>query len=74
MLAWFGGGYMPLEVLGPSLSRVGAADPVYWINQAILGVIYRSDYTMVAPAIGINLGVAALFLIVAALFARREAA
>jgi ABC-2 type transport system permease protein len=73
VLAWFGGGYVPLEVLGPAMSRIALADPVGWANRALLGVIYRGDYAAVVPSILISLGVAAAFLVPAALLSRKEA-
>lgn len=71
--AFFGGAYVPLDMMGPAVQRIGAYSPVKWLNQALLGVIYDGDFSAVGHALAINLGAAALFIAVAAIFARREA-
>ena len=73
VLAFFGGTYVPLDMMGPVVERLAAYSPLKWLNQALLGVICDGDFSAVGHALAINLGAAALFIAVAALFTRREA-
>lgn len=74
ILAFFGGGYIPLDGFNKTVLLIANASPLRWINQAVMAVIYANDFSRVAAAIGINLGLGALFLSFAASAIRREGA
>lgn len=71
VLVFLGGGYVPLSVMGPGLTRFSDLSPVKWINSALLSVIYEGNYSGVAASIGINLGLAVLFISISAIFSKR---
>lgn len=71
ILVFLGGGYVPLSVMGSGLSGFADLSPVKWINTALLGVIYDGDYSRVAASVGINLGIAVLFISISAMFSKR---
>ncbi len=71
ILVFLGGGYVPLSVMGLSISRFSDLSPVKWINSALLGIIFDGDYTKVAASIGINLGIAILTITFSAIFSKR---
>lgn len=72
-IAFFGGAYVPLDMMGSAVEKMAAYSPLKWLNQALLGVIYNGDFSAVGHALAINLGAAAFFIAVAAIFTRREA-
>jgi ABC-type multidrug transport system, permease component len=69
-----GGGYTPLENMGPFIARISDISPVKWINSSMLRVIYDNDYSLVPIAIIINLALAAVFIGVVALLSKKEVA
>ncbi len=71
ILVFLGGGYVPLSVMGDSFSKIGMVSPVYWINTALFKIIYERDYSGIAASLGVNLGLAVLFITISALFSRR---
>lgn len=71
VLVFLGGGYVPLNVMGSGISRLSDLSPVKWINSALLNVIFDGNYSKVAVSIGINLGIAVLFIAISAIFSRR---
>jgi ABC-2 type transport system permease protein len=74
LLATFGGNYVPLSVMPPAMARITDFDPLAWINRAIMGVIYSRDYSWAFRAIGLCLGISAVFLAITALLSRKETA
>lgn len=73
ILVLFGGGYTPLENMGPGVMKLSAVSPLKWTNDAIFRVIYDNDYTLVATAVFINLAIAAAFILISAALSRKEA-
>ncbi len=72
VMVLFAGGYAPMDGLGPVFDRIASLDPLKWVNRSILDVIYYGDYSKVAPAVLSCLGVAAVFITVAAAFSGKE--
>jgi ABC-2 type transport system permease protein len=73
LFAFFGGSYMPIDGFGKTMLFITNFSPVRWVNKAIFGVIYSNDYSSVAQAIIINLGLAAIFVVIASFSFRKEA-
>lgn len=71
VLAFFGGGYVPLSAMSETFSKIGMASPVYWINTALFKIIYDADYSGMIVSLCINIGLATLFIIISALFSKR---
>lgn len=71
IFVFLGGGYVPLEVMGSTASKFSVISPVNWINSALLRVIYDGDYSHVPISLGINLAIAAAFILIAVLFSRK---
>ncbi len=71
IMVFLGGGYVPLSVMGAAISKISVISPVRWINSALMRLIYDGSYGGVVQSIAINLGLAALFIIIAAVFSRR---
>ncbi len=72
VIVLFGGGYTPLEQMGEAMVRISVFSPVRWVNNALFRMIYDSDYSLVLPAILINLAVAMVFIMAAAMISRKE--
>ncbi len=74
--SFVGGAYFPVE------DRDGASffqmlpyiSPLHWANSALTNIIYSDDLMAALPTIGVNLGIAAAFLITAALIMRKREA
>ncbi|NBJ16697.1 MAG: ABC transporter permease [Dehalobacter sp. 4CP] len=73
IIAFLGGGYVPLSSLEGPLATITALSPLKWTNEAIFRLIYDQDYTTMLPAILINLTIAAAFLMISAFLSRKEA-
>lgn len=73
IMVFFGGGYLPVDSFGKLFLRFAALSPLRWINKALFQVIYRADGSAVLPAVLMNLSIAAVFIAVASLAARKEA-
>lgn len=73
IMVFLGGGYVPTSVMGPAIERFSVVSPVYWINSAILNVIYEADYSRVAISVVINLSVAAAFIAISAMLSGKGA-
>jgi ABC-2 type transport system permease protein len=69
----FGGGYMQIEGFTKHFLQLSNLSPLRWINKGLLQVIYAHDFSLLVPAVVINLGIAAIFIGIAAYFARQEA-
>jgi ABC-2 type transport system permease protein len=63
---------VPLSILGPVFTKIAELNPLGWVNKALFGVIYGTDYTAAAVAIAFCLGVSAVFLAITARCAGRE--
>jgi ABC-2 type transport system permease protein len=68
-----GGSYFSIDGLGKAVIRVADLCPLRWINQAIMGVAFRNDFHLVAATITINLSLAVVFIVLSALFFKKEA-
>jgi ABC-2 type transport system permease protein len=73
VVVFFGGGYTPLENMGPGIMKLSVVSPVRWMNDAIFRVIYNNDYSLVLTALLVNLAVAAAFILVSAVLSRKGA-
>jgi ABC-2 type transport system permease protein len=73
IVVFFGGGYTPLENLGPVVTKLSVISPLKWINEAIFRVIYSNDYSLVFIALLISLSVAAAFILISAMLSRKVA-
>lgn len=65
--AFLGGGYVPVENLGPALKTISKVSPLKWTNESIFRIIYGNDYSYVIIAIAVNLAIAAIFITIAAI-------
>ncbi|NLK86410.1 MAG: ABC transporter permease [Clostridiaceae bacterium] len=74
IMAFLGGGYVPLSVMGEGLSKISDISPVKWVNSALFNVIFDGSNSGVAEAVGINLGIALLFITLSAILSRRNKA
>lgn len=71
IFVFLGGGYVPLSAMGDSFAKIGMVSPVYWINTALFKIIYERNYSGMVASLGVNLGLAVLFITISALFSRR---
>lgn len=63
--ALFGGSYMPLQGLG-LFGEIGKyVSPIWWTNGGMFEMIYTGRMNSYYTAIAVNLGIAALFLLIA---------
>ena len=74
LFVFFGGGYIPINTMGPAVQTISAFSPLKWVNQALFGVIYDGDYSAVGTAVFATCSLAALFIGLAALRSRKEIA
>ena len=72
IFVFLGGGYMPLSAMGSVISTISVISPVKWINSALFGVIFDGSYSDMFVSLLVNLGLAALFITISALFSRRR--
>ncbi len=72
VFVFLGGGYVPLNVMGSAISNISVISPVKWINSALFGIIFDGDYSDMFVSIPVNLGLAAIFITISALFSRRR--
>ncbi|MBB6734002.1 ABC transporter permease [Cohnella zeiphila] len=71
--SFLGGAYFPVDPKGV-MNVLSNISPMRWANEALTKIIYQGNLQAAWPALGLNIGVAAVFLIVAALFMRRQEA
>lgn len=71
IITFLGGGYVPLSVMGNSLTNISSISPVKWANTALLKIIYDKDYSVLLTSVVINLAIAAVFILASALFSRK---
>lgn len=72
IFVFLGGGYVPLYVMGGTISDMSVISPVKWINSALFGIIFDGNYSDMFVSIPLNLGLAALFIAISVLFSRRR--
>ncbi len=63
----FGGAYFVVEE-----NFVTNLSPLTWANTAVMKIIYANDVGAALPVIGLNLGISALFLLIAIIALRRR--
>lgn len=71
IFVFLGGGYVPLDVMGPTFAGVSNLSPVKWANTGLFKVVYDGDYSQMAISVVINLTIAAAFILISALFSRK---
>lgn len=74
LASFLGGAYFPISELTGFLSLAANFSPLYWMNTGLTNLIYNGDVQAVLPAIGLNLGIATLFLVFSAMMMRRREA
>jgi ABC-2 type transport system permease protein len=74
--SFIGGAYFPVEDRdGSSVFQVlPYISPLHWANTAMMKIIFADDLMAALPTIGLNVGIAAAFLITAALIMRKREA
>lgn len=73
-IVFLGGGYVPLDQFKSNiLMQIAKISPLKWTNDAIFQIIYNNNFSMMGEAIVINLGIAALFIIISSILFKREA-
>lgn len=71
VMVFLGGGYVPLDVMGSSIAPFANISPVKWANSALFKMIFNGDYSQLATSVLINLSIAAVFIMISALFSRK---
>ncbi len=72
LASFFGGAYFPLGNPEGFLQLITKLSPLTWANDAMFHMIYADDLSFILPAVGINLGIACLFLVFASVTLRRQ--
>lgn len=72
--SFIGGAYFPLGDTEGFMSLLANLSPLRWANTALTQIIYSDQLAAAWPAIGLNVGVAAMFLIIATISIRRREA
>lgn len=72
LASFFGGAYFPLAIAGGVMSFIAHLSPLYWVNTAMNEIIYADRLSAALPAIGINAGLAVLFLLIAVVSMKRR--
>ncbi|KAA9008453.1 ABC transporter permease [Paenibacillus spiritus] len=65
-ISFFGGAYFPLGQMGGWMNIVSGLSPLRWANQALTGLIYEHSASEAVQAMGLNIGIALLLLLLAA--------
>ncbi|PJW15333.1 ABC transporter permease [Geobacillus sp. Manikaran-105] len=67
--SFFGGAYFPID----ETAWYAHLSPLSWMNDTIFKIVYANDLSSVVPTMLLNIGIAALFLMIAVVsMARRE--
>src|SRR5699024_4949347 len=72
LASFFGGAYFPIEESSGILGVITNLSPLTLENQAMFKMIYANDLSSVMPAIGMNIGIAILFLLISTVLLRRR--
>ncbi|SDM98694.1 ABC-2 type transport system permease protein [Fictibacillus solisalsi] len=73
LASFFGGAYFKIEGADGMMKFIMNLSPITWANTAITKNIYNNDFTASLQVIGLNLGIAIVFLSIAIVsFKRRE--
>jgi ABC-2 type transport system permease protein len=73
LASFFGGAYFKIDATSTIAKFITNLSPLTWVNTAITKMIYANDLSASFPAIFLNVGLSALFLLIAGMsFTRRE--
>ncbi|MCD9022414.1 ABC transporter permease [Cohnella silvisoli] len=72
--SFVGGAYFPIMGTDSFLGFVTNLSPLRWANKALAQIIYNDNVAGALPAIGLNVGIAAAFLLIAIISMRRQEA
>jgi ABC-2 type transport system permease protein len=68
--SFIGGAYFPISYTDGFLGFLPNLSPLRWANTALLNIIYNGDLRAAIPAVGLNLGIAAAFLLTSVIIMR----
>lgn len=72
--SFIGGTYFPIEGAEGFLAVLVNLSPLRWANRALTGIIYEHDLQAMLPAVLLNIGIAALLLLLSILALRKREA
>jgi len=72
--SFVGGAYFPIATFGNFMGFVTYLSPLRWANTALISAIYMDDMSAAWRAIGLNIGVAAAFLLFSIVIMRKREA
>lgn len=72
--SFIGGAYFPIPWTKGFMNVLTNLSPLRWANTALTQIIYAQDLKAAVPAIGLNVGISAIFLIIAVIAMRRREA
>jgi len=72
IVSFFGGAYFPVDEAKGFMKILTNLSPLTLENNALFQMIYANDFSYVIPAVGMNIGVAALFLLITIVSLRRR--
>ncbi|ASK60711.1 ABC transporter permease [Virgibacillus phasianinus] len=72
LASFFGGAYFPIENPEGIVKIIANLSPLTLENAAMFDMIYANDLSSVVPAVGMNLGIAFVFLLITTVFLRRR--
>lgn len=70
--SFLGGAYFPMGDAEGIFALIGKLNPLQWTNTAVTQIVYSNDFSAGLQAILLNLGLAALFLLVSIVSMRRK--
>ncbi|MBW7458725.1 ABC transporter permease [Paenibacillus sepulcri] len=73
LFSFFGGAYFPVDDVGGGImSFVTELSPIRWANRGLTEIIYSNNLSAAWPVMGLNLGLAVLFLVISATIMKRR--
>lgn len=72
--SFIGGAYFPIGDTEGFMALLTNLSPLRWANTALMQIIYADNLAAAWPAIGLNLGIAAVFLMIAVISMRKREA
>ncbi len=72
LASFFGGAYFKIENPEGIFKFITYLSPLTLENKAIINMVYANDLSFVLPAIGMNLGLAILFLLISSISLRQQ--
>ncbi|TVX96843.1 ABC transporter permease [Cohnella terricola] len=70
--SFVGGAYFPVESDGSFMGVLTYLSPLRWANTALIGAIYTDDMSAAWQTIGLNVGIAAAFLLISIVIMRKR--